>query len=293
VLELRVSVRVPSGSTVYFPDKLPTTPAIESHGAVRWAAEPAPGGATLKLSYPLLALGIGRIVVPGLEILAGPAGSAKGGAALPGGSGIGAWGDAPAGSATLLARIPPREVRSKSLFELEGVLGGVGPTPAADVVGPNWSTAALALWAASGVTVLGLAATLLLPLRKRRSGRAPQERRTPVEAGRLAALKELDELLALDLHGEGRLREFYERTSRIVRRYVERFDPAWGPNLTSTELMHSLAARVPAEPPESLRAEMNSAEFVKFGPTRLEADAAVVHWREVRGWIENSRDAGS
>jgi len=284
IVELRVSVRVPSGRTVYFPSKLPATAAIESHGAVRWTAEPAPGGATLKLAYPLLALGVGRIAVPGLDIVAGPTTGVSGRPALPGGSAVGAWRDAAAQATNILARVAPREVRSKSLFELEGVLGGVGPTPASDVVGRNWGTAPLALLLVSVAILVGATASAFVRFRTRPAERSSSK--SP-ETDRLATLGELDALLARGLHSGGRVREFYGATSRIVRRHVERFHPNWGPNLTSTELMHGLAASGFRNNAEGLRTEMTDAERVKFGAAGAEAEAAEAHWQAVRHWIEN------
>lgn len=289
-VELRISVPVPAGSTVYVPGTLPPTASLESHGAMTWSAEPAPDGAVLTLTYPLLALGVGRVQVPGVDILVRP-GRVAGGTALPGGSVIGAWDEAPTpnAAANVLARIPPREMRVASLFELDGVVGGVGPMPAADVVGPSLGRVPIALLGASGLILIGVLAMALRRLWSR-SGRARADGSAPVsiESGRRAALKALDDLLALDLHGKGRIRDFYTRTSEIVRRYVELFEPRWGPNLTSTELMRELEARASGEAVTTLSAEMGHAEIVKFGQPRSDAALAEAHWRKVRDWVQGS-----
>jgi hypothetical protein len=294
--ELRLSVSVPSGRTVYFPDKLPSTDAVESHGAARWKAQPAAGGATLSVTYPLIALGIGDVSIPGFDVRIGPLDAAAGVASLPGGSSIGAWdhawdraGDAGPASG-VLAGVAARRVRVASVFQLEGVLAGVGPMPAADVIGASWNTTSLALLLASScVLVAVLATTMRKRLRSRmRSEGSPVIVESAPDDAKREALNELDGLLALGLHTAGRTREFYTMSSGIVRRYAERLDPRWGPGLTSTELVRELQAHGNAVPVDELWSEMNAAEVVKFGQLRPEIVAAEAHWRAVRSWIEKS-----
>jgi len=283
IVELRVSVWVPPGSAVYFPDELPGTDALESHGAVKWAAAPVRDGAQLTLTYPLIALGNGKVPTPDFDIRIGPAGGAATGPALPGASVIG-----PASlnsTAKVLAHIAPAEVRVASLFELEGVLGGVGPMPPSDVVGRDWPAAAIIILLIGTSWFLALQAGAI----GRWRARLAQVRMPAVpsmEETRRTALGELDDLLALGLHTTGRMREFYARTSHIVRRYVEAFDARWGPNLTSTELMRELSAAESGAPVDVLRAEMSEAEVVKFASVEAEAAAAEAHWRKVRRWVE-------
>jgi len=292
IVELRVSVVVPPGSAVYFPDRLPATETIESRGPVRWEAEAAGNGATLRLSYPLIVFGLGNVPIPGFDLLIGPANHAPGGASLPGGSVIGAWNEAPAGNqaSTLLASIAPQEVRVTSVLELEGVLAGVGPMPAADVVGADWQLPSVVLVLVSSSALIGVLVWVTRKWLRSRAGSdaSPGPTVSPLEAGRRAALKELDDLLALGLHTDGRAREFYTMSSAIVRRYVELFDPRWSPSLTSTELMRALGIRRSDERVEALSAEMRGAEVVKFGRLRPEVAAAEAHWRAVRRWVEES-----
>ena len=291
--ELRVSVSVPAGSTVYFPDKLPPTDAVESHGSVRWKAEGAgDGGATLSLVYPLIALGIGDVSTSGFDVLIGPLDRATGGASLPGGSSVGAWDHArEAGHASsVLASIAARHVRVASIFQLEGVLAGMGPMPAADVMGASWNMPSLVLLLVSSCVLI---AVLVMTMHKWLQSRARSEG-SPVVVGsslndaKREALTELDSLLPLGLHTGGRTHDFYTATSGIVRRYAERLDARWGPALTSTELMRDLQAYGNAAPVDGLLAEMNAAEAVKFGQLRPEVVAAEAHWRAVREWIEKS-----
>jgi len=293
--ELRVSVAVPAGSTVYFPDKLPTTEAVESHGAVRWKAQATADGSTLSLTYPLIAFGIGDVPIPGFDVLVGPLDRATGGDSLPGGSSIGAWEHArDAGRASaVLASVAAQHVQVASIFQLEGVLAGVGPMPAADVVGASWNMPSLVLLLVSACV---LAAVLVTTMRARLRLRA-RSADSPVIVGselgdaKGEALKELDSLLASGLHAAGRSREFYTASSGIVRRYAERLDARWGLALTSTELVRDLQAYRDGAPVDGLSPEMHAAEVVKFGQLRPEVVAAEAHWRAVREWIEKSEGA--
>jgi hypothetical protein len=285
--ELRVTVPVPPASAVYFPDELPGTGLIESHGRVSFKAQAAGDGATLTLTYPLIAFGTGNIEVPGLEVRIGPVNEAVGGAALPGGSVVGARQTSPGSG--LLASIAPREVHVASLFELEGVLAGVGPMPAADVVGHDWNLPSLGLmFAFSAVLLGGLVATIRRSLLSRSAGAAAVLTNSTLEDARRAALQELDGLLVRGLHTNGRVREFYTLTSEIVRRYAERLDPRCGPDLTGTELLQRLEARGNGVRVEGLAVEMRCAEVVKFGRLRPETDAAEAHWRAIRKWVDEA-----
>jgi hypothetical protein len=294
--ELRVSVVVPAGRTVYFPDELPPTDAIESHGAVRWKAQATAGGSTLSLTYPLMAFGIGDVPIPGFDVLVGPLDRATGGDALPGGSSIGRW-DHRARDADrvpdVLASVAAQHVRVASIFQLEGVLAGVGPMPAADVIGASWNTSSLVLLLVSSCV---LAVVLVTTVRGRLRSRVPSADSLMVGGSQLddakrEALEELDSLLASGLHMAGRTRDFYTASSGIVRRYAERLDARRGPGLTSTELVRDLQAHGDGGPVEVLSAEMNAAEVVKFGQLRPHGVAAEAHWRAIREWVERSEGA--
>lgn len=289
VFELRVDVRVPSGSTVYFPDTIPGTDVVESHGPVRWKAEPVSGGAMLRLTYPLIAFGLRDVRIPGFDVLVGPA---TRGESLPGGSFVGAWGQArEAGHASgVLATVDSRFVRVASVFQLEAVLAGVGPMPARDVLGASWNTSSLVLAFVSSCVLI---ASLVAMLRKRLRSRALRARASPAVAPALGdakheALNELDSLLARGLHTAGRTLEFYTMSTGIVRRYAERLDARWRTALTSTELMLELQTHGGSIPVGELSGEMNRAEVVKFGQLRPEAEVAEAHWRAVREWIEKT-----
>ena len=106
---------------------------------------------------------------------------------------------------------------------------------------------------------------------------------TPLEEARKQALTELDRLLAADSYPAERAHELYEESSSIVRGYVERLDAEWGPELTSTELMDRLKGGSPEG--SSLTAEMRTAEAVKFGLLRPDAEPTGAHLTVLRAWL--------
>ncbi len=102
------------------------------------------------------------------------------------------------------------------------------------------------------------------------------------------ALDELDRILALGLHTEGRTDEFYGRSSAVVRTFVEAFEAEWRSSLTSSELMGRLEASTNGSASE-LYASMRAAEIVTFGLRRPDASTAEGHWRDLRTWVHASR----
>jgi len=297
---LLVRVPVPAGSLVHFPDTVARTDFLESHGTVRWQAEPdASGGAVLVLDYPVLAFGVGVVPVPGFDVFVQPAAGGAGGASvpgatisgasIPGGSFVGPWDDAPADgtrSARPL-RVPRRGIWVNPVFTPEQVEVGVQPMPSADVIGPSWHRPSV---------LVGLGFLLLLTLLLARAAPAWLERGrllagdggrsswTPEES-RLHALDELARLAAEGLAARGSMHELYTRSSRVVREYVARVRPEYGPHLTSSELMNRLDLAGQASQPAIVR-EMDAAEVVKFGRLRPERVAAEAHLQSLRSWLE-------
>jgi hypothetical protein len=232
-----------------------------------------------------MAFGIGELPVPGFDVLMAPRGDeAAVGAELPGGSVIGSWSDAPRGpGAATVTRVPRQGVWVEPVFTPSDLMGGIEPLPPNDVAGASWSWPSLALaLLCSSVLVVTLASTARSRLGERTSQAAPLS----LEARRAHALRQLDDLLAADLHEDGRMLEFYTRSSGIARGYVEAMDRAWAPSLTSSELMGRLRSRAGDGASGDLPAQMGTAEVVKFGRLRPDAYAAERHCRALRDWIE-------
>jgi hypothetical protein len=286
--ELRVSFDVRQGTRVHFPDTLAATESIESLAPVTWSAEPAAdGGARLTLTYPLIAFRAGNVPVPGLDVVSAPAGSLDGLERLPGGSGVGAWSDAPLGAGGVPLRFPRRPVWVTPALTPDRLQAGVEPMPAGDVVGPSWHWPSVGLALLSSMALLGV---VVSAARTRVAARLPSSgsRGDTLEDARLAALAELDRLIATVPRDGPRMRDLYTRSSGAVRGYVERLDPAWGPNLTSSELMAELYHRARGGSARALVAEMEAAETVKFGRRRPEPPTAEEHLRALRHWVAES-----
>ena len=301
VFELRIEFELPPGQIAYVPDSLESTDSFESLGPVRWSVERAAEGASaVSLTYPLIAFRVGVVAIPEFTILTGRTASVDGSGTATGTEAVGSWHAIEiqpelAESLTSLP-VPSRRVWVASVLLLEDISRGLVPRPADDVVGSSWHRWALLFglaFAALLTGVLSLAGRDWFAARYPTQTDAAGLRLDPVEAARLAALAELDRLLALRLHEEGRVDEFYTRSSSAVRGYVEHLDAAWGAAHTSTELMGHLEERANGNTAPALLAEMHVAEVVKFGRLRPDSRAAETHWNALRGWVAGGPDVGS
>ena len=292
--KLSVAVQVPTGSTVYFPDSVVTSFALESFRTVTWSAESAGEGALLTLSYPLIAFRTGLAPTPELDVYIGSVASV-GGEGLPGGSMVGLWGDIESGTVAVAsltrAVVPPLEIWVAPVIVAEDLTSPLEPRPPADVVGPGWNRLAVAAIVLLSLLLLAVARSVVVNLRRDRELEDSLAGTPVADSSSVRWQKALDELgriLALGLHTEGRTDEFYERSSTVVRDFVESFDTEWHASLTSSELMSRLEAWTNGSAPE-LYASMHTAEVVKFGRLRPDAATAEGHWRDLRSWVHASR----
>jgi hypothetical protein len=104
-------------------------------------------------------------------------------------------------------------------------------------------------------------------------------------SSRAEALRELERLLALGWHQDGRIDEFYDATTRVLRQLSEREEPDWKLALTSSELVSRIEGRFGAGLVEKLRPAIWSAERVKFGTHRPTPGTAEQDWTVIRDWI--------
>ena len=292
VFELQVRLPIPPGSIVYVPDSLPATFYMESFTTVLWEAEAAlDGGATLLLTYPLIAFSAGNLPVPGLDVFTAPI-SETTGDSLPGGSILGAWEDAPRGpgGGLFTTRIPRLGLWVEPVLTAEDLAQGAEPMPADDVVGSNWNWPTVALMVFFSTVLGSVVITTTRDWLSTRSLLAEGGEQTipiTIAEARLKALRELDQMLTSRLHERGDTHRFYEQSSGILRAYVEHIDPEWGPELTSSELMESLAER-DLETTKPLNIQMQIAEVVKFGRLRPSASEAEGHVETLRLWVDTS-----
>jgi len=292
VFELLVRVPVPAGSVVYFPDTVASTAVLESHAPVSWEAAATSGGATLTLTYPVIAWGAGLIPVPGFDVFVSASGPRAADAPdLPGGSSIGAWSDAPTRGAERVQpmRVPRRGVWVPPVFGEEQMEVGAEPMPAADVVGASWHWPSIALGFLFAAALVALGVREWCRSALERAPRHGDVSWTPA-ASRRDALEQLDALLAERLAAAGRTHELYTRSSAIVRRFVGRMDPALGADLTGSEVVGCLQRRTNGRLGRALFQEMGTAEVVKFGRARPGAGEAETHIRSLREWIDACGD---
>ena len=204
-----------------------------------------------------------------------------------------------------------RRVFVTSPILLDDIARGVQPRPPADVVGSSWNLPAVLGASLLSLLLLGVVTAQTRAWVAARAAAAvgaedPPE--TP-EEWRERALAELDRVLALGHHREGRLRDFYEGVGDVVRAYMAHFDPAWGRSRTSTELMRDLTAAAGWPDPGALGRAMGRGEVAKFSGSaatgvrpavaetaataggRENAAAAERDWRTMRAWVEASGQA--
>jgi hypothetical protein len=292
VFDVVVQVDVPAGSAVYFPDTVAATPYVESHEPVTWRAERAGTGATLTLRYAVIPFGTGRVQVPGVDVVVAPVASAEGeeGDDIPGGSRVGVWDDVPGASSVIRRhRSEDAEVWVAPVQTDEELASGAMPRPPDDVMGFGWSWPNVLLLGlfTSTLAAVGTTTTKEWIARRRAVVPVPTTAGTP-EAARLAALGEIDRLLAAHARTIEDEMSLYRASSDAVRRYVEQLDAGWGPELTSTELMNRFRrVRAPSDTPAR---ELSTAERVKFGRLRTGRDGVRSHLEALRAWLSERHE---
>ena len=285
VFELRVQVPVPAGSVVFFPATVPSTGDVESFTPVDWRVRRGPnGGATIELRYALIPFGMGNIALPPVDVITMPLEDEAEGQDIPGGSIVGVWEERQQ-TLRYTRSITPPTIWVEPVYSADDVVAGMSPRGPEDVVGFSWSWPSMALLLLFSTVTGGAVVTTTREWLANRAepGPVPPPGPTSLDAARKQALTELDRLLAAGPYPAGRAHELYEESSGIVRGYVERIDPEWGPELTSTELMDRLKGRSPEG--AVLAAEMRTAEAVKFGRLRPHTEPTAEHLTVLRAWL--------
>jgi hypothetical protein len=157
---------------------------------------------------------------------------------------------------------------------------GVEPRPVRDVFGGDRVLWPLAL-AVAGLVLL--AAAIALWLRTR-----PQRVPAPVAvlSPRERALHELEHVRELGLIETGELKLFYSLVSEALRHYLENMNPAWGADLTTSELLPRTAGVIPETEALNLARMLQGADLVKFARHRSTEDDARTFWLTARRWVE-------
>lgn len=282
-VDLRLWISTAPGSVLFLPDSL-FAPGFEPLGAVRWSADRE--RSAVEVTYPLIAFQIGDLEIPEFEVYgaAREEGVAAGMAST--GDLVGDFEAFVDGAGELpsarLRPVPAQRISVLSVLIVEDASGGLRPRPPADVAGGSVSVLAVLLGLMSAV---GLTWALAVGI-----GSWHRERAAALAAisARQAALNALDDLRASGAHRDGRTRDFFTRSSDVVRRYVESLRSIWGPAWTSTELMDDLRSTPEGTSSEGLTQEMAEAEAVKFGGRRPDPDEAEAHLDVLYGWVRES-----
>jgi hypothetical protein len=289
--DLTLTVDLAPRSVAFFPDSLYGR-GFEPFEAVRWTTSGDPAnGLQVEVIYTLMAFEVGPVTIPEFEVYAADARQSVSAGLTTEGVLVGhfeGFVESPESvPSARLRSVPEQIIYVASVLLLEDVSAGVQPRPPADVAGANrnWP-ASLIILASLGMLLSVLAVTI-------RDWMARAGATEPPLTPRAAALAALDDLLATGAHQDGRVRDFFEGSSEIVRRYVEAFDARWGPSWTSTELMGGLKRQSTGPVPTGLEAEMATAEEVKFGGSRPETENAEAHWQALHAWIEATPEPDS
>jgi len=283
--DLTVELTIPAGTVVYLPDSIQSA-AFESVEAYRWERADSPDGVVVRVTYPLIAFQVGTITTPDFEafVALGDVSVAAGGSAP--GDVVGEWSvlaeDPSAYAGSRMLGLPSRSLWVGSVLLLDEITEGLAPRPPADVSGGNRN------WIATMGLLLFGSLFLVMSMTMCRDWLAARSRKeVPPPDPKSEALLALDALRGDHLLDEGRIRTFFERSSDIVRGYVEQYDAAWSRSRTSTELMGGLRSRVEGAA-DPLAAEMDQAEAVKFGGARPDPDRSRQHLDTVRAWVAGS-----
>lgn len=288
LFDLTFEVSLPSGGILFMPDSI-TAANFEPFGRVEWTvAEISDGGARLSVVYPLIAFQIGTVEIPDFDVFTALQSESESAGFSSSGDVVGDWesfrSEPAAVPSARIQGIAEQRLYVNSVLVMDDLTEGLTPRPAADVSGGDRHWPATLLLLGFTASLLGVAGTTVREVLANRRANVEVFTVDP----RTHALSELDALLQEAPHLAGRTQSFYERSSEIVRRYVEAFDDVWNPAWTSTELMTDLDQRRADLDGSDLSPEMTAAEMVKFAGDRPDAESAESHWQRVRSWVAGS-----
>jgi hypothetical protein len=260
VFRAAVRVVLPPGWGVTFPDTLPVAGEVENAGRGERRSRELPGGGReVTIVYPLTAWSPGSAQLPALSLRL----------------------ESPEGERSLEATFSEPRVRSV----LPRDTAGIESRPPKDVLGPGrlvWP------WIAALAALLAAVVALVYWRRRRRAATPALSFETALaDSSRERALRALDEVRSLGLVERGEVKEFYSRTVGVVRALLEELSPAWGGELTTTELIKSLEAGGLAEESTAhLAPLLEGADQVKFNRRHPASAEAFGEWSELRRWVE-------
>jgi len=278
VFELDLQLRMAPDLVAFLPDTLLPAPDAFNAGRGRWTTEPGPADSIdIRATYYVIGVLNGGVELPTLEVFMRPAAPGE----TPGprrAVELTAAPEANVGITSTVLEIGGVMVQVPS--EMAGQEAAIDPRPPADVLGGDWSP-----WLIGAVAVGAVAAVLLVGIFVAWRRSTPPSVPVVGVSSRAEALAELERLLALGWHLNGRVEEFYDATTRVLRQLSEREEPDWKLALTSSELVSRIEGRFGPGLVEKLRPVVWSAERVKFGTHRPTPAAAEQDWTVIRDWI--------
>lgn len=256
VARAALRVRLPLNARVQFPDTLSVPTDVEAAGTRQLQTDTVDGQLEVTAIYPITAWRPGPFQLPPASIL------------FAGETGVD----------SLVARFPEAHVISM----LPEDTAGVEPRPAKDVFGGDrvwWPLLA-------GLALLLALAALLYWLWAGRRDRTPAPLAPIGPTARERALALMERARSAGLVEKNELKAFYSLVAEAVRGYMEAVEPAWGADLTTTELLPRLHARDAVPVMQDVLRVLHRADLVKFARFQPATAEAYGDWSVAYDWIE-------
>lgn len=258
VVPVAIRVAVERGERVVWPDTLPLTgDAVENAARVRERVDTLPDG-RLDVTgiYAVTPWRTGEVALPDvpLEVVTGRE-----------------------AVRTLTASLPTLDVVSV----LPPDTAGIELRPSKGVIGRNWAWGPILL---ALLALLAVAGGLYWWWRRRR-GETAAVTLEPGIPPRERALARLQEARQAGLVERGAMKEFYTRVADAVREYAAALDPAWGEDLTTTEIAGRFRTRIGPGAAAELERVLRPADQVKFARRSPDPETAHQEWDAARTWI--------
>ena len=134
--------------------------------------------------------------------------------------------------------------------------------------------------------ILGLISYFIYKYIKKKKRKPTQEEIIQSIPPKEYALKQLDELTALNLIENGHIKEYYDKLSDIIRFYVSRTYFVDGMEKTTTELYSMLKNKITLEQNRELKNYLINCDFVKFAKFIPDRDDIKKDFDTAKGFIE-------